>query len=471
MSLGASPLTAYFPPAPSSAKRKEHPAAPTRKSKTPRNDDPPAESSGSQKGKTTKKQRLELKQHRLPFTPQAALDPSTPNVGNRREYTALQTPPASVDVGGRTKSKPSTKPVRSVSPLKNNLTTESTSYLPTPSTRPRPRTRATVSSLPLAAETPCKSATSDPSSSKRPSLLTRNTPPAVLLPGSSIIIPSSQSQPELMEVPPDRNHPWSLTEYPQELEEESSNPARIVEHSHEYEAGMIVASSQSQFLVLSPRKKRRDGIPLVISTRQTEIDDIIPSSQSYEKELQIPKLMKNPLPVENSTPHQSRSSAWAFDRNNAPTRTLSDEMFSVPISSSSILDKIFEDEDHRDEHVASDPPGAPPSVHGEDDQGSATETDSDEDWPYVRPMPVPIQNQSPHPVNQEGGEEVPNDFTEAPASQLQSQGSITEYAADCSQNGDDSPSSSLPSVLQEFRDMFGDGDESYPPDFPMSLRT
>jgi hypothetical protein len=311
MSLGASPLTAYFSPSSSSAKRKEPPIAPTRKSKNPRNDDLPADSSGPQKGKATKKQKQDLEQHGLPFIPKApqgtSSDPSTPGVGDRRDYTALQTPPASVEVSGRTKSKPAARPVRSPSPSNNTLPMQGASHLPTPSTKPRPKTRATVNSLPVAAETPCKFAMSVPPTSNHPSLLSQKTSPAVFPSDPSIIVPSSQSQPELMEALPDKNPPRSVTEYPEEPEEESPELARFEEYSHEDAADMTVASSQSQFLVpfkLSPRKKRRNKTSLVISTRQTEVYDIVPSSQSYERELQIPKTPEDSLPLENPTPRQ-----------------------------------------------------------------------------------------------------------------------------------------------------------------------
>jgi len=110
-------------------------------------------------------------------------------------------------------------------------------------------------------------------------------------------------------------------------------------------------------------------------------------------------------------------------------RTLSDELFAVPIQPS-ILDNIFSDE------------GAKAS----EDALNVSETDT--------------ESGSPDFPDDDGGHDVGSthdlSFSQSsfPAADSYVEGSY----------------SSLPPAVKDFREMFGNGDESYPADFPESLR-
>jgi len=115
-------------------------------------------------------------------------------------------------------------------------------------------------------------------------------------------------------------------------------------------------------------------------------------------------------------------------------RTLSDELFAVPIQPS-ILDDIFSDE------------GAKASEDALHVCGTNTESGSP-DFP-----------------DDDGGHDVGSPLGSITHDLSFSQSSFP--AADSYVEGS---YSSLPPAVKDFREMFGNGDESYPVDFPESLR-
>ncbi|KAF9534954.1 hypothetical protein CPB83DRAFT_843224 [Crepidotus variabilis] len=192
----------------------------------------------------------------------------------------------------------------------------------------------------------------------------------------------------------------------------------------------FVPSSQSQpslNIITSPRRRPRKVQP--------EATFEIPTSQSQERELEIPPEFINRDQGRNS-PRKSPTKL--------PQRTLSDELFPIPIQESPFAG-IFPDVDNLAD--TEDPPGDtanfPPS------QGSVTESETeDEDQEDSRRLHKASSIRKPK-------------FSQLSTTQS-SQSSIASYA--------DASFSSLPDAVREFRSMFGEGDGSYPADFPESLR-
>lgn len=146
-----------------------------------------------------------------------------------------------------------------------------------------------------------------------------------------------------------------------------------------------------------------------------------------------------------------------------PQRTASDELFSISVQDVN-LDDIFQDflpAMWHSQDMITLPPAKKPI------EDSATESESDEETMLVgrdctpRPphrhqsVPLPFvpssQNASQHPIStMESQREI---FPEHDITQE----SMSSYI-------------SLPGAVKEFQNMFGQGTQSYPEDFPMSLR-
>ncbi|KAF8974665.1 hypothetical protein BDZ97DRAFT_41546 [Flammula alnicola] len=141
--------------------------------------------------------------------------------------------------------------------------------------------------------------------------------------------------------------------------------------------------------------------------------------------------------------------------NQMPMRTFSDELFSVPIQKT-VLSGIFVHGEALDD-VQENPPFDCKDVEEsvtesetEDELDDKMELHSPHDAPASEPFEAPLQESL---FKSHDGEPL--------ASQQRS-----EFLESLG-----SSSSSVPLALKEFQDMFGSNDESYPPDFPMSLRS
>ncbi|KAG6826797.1 hypothetical protein H0H92_014380 [Tricholoma furcatifolium] len=195
----------------------------------------------------------------------------------------------------------------------------------------------------------------------------------------------------------------------------------------------VVLSSQSQLVLpfhISPRKKRKKTSHSSTSSFTDSISlsgEVIPSSQSQvEKELDITSKLfddRAPTPIDDSLDVGTSPSNLNHWHTSAS--------FSSQASSSS--PRILVNETQADFH----------DISAKDDgQGSATE--------------------------EESGDEGINPFAslERTPSFVQETALLQPLL---SQESKEYPSS-LPDAIKEFREMFGDGDGSYPDDFPMSLR-
>ncbi|KAG6907836.1 hypothetical protein DXG01_007218 [Tephrocybe rancida] len=206
-----------------------------------------------------------------------------------------------------------------------------------------------------------------------------------------------------------------------------------IKDGHEY-----VLSSQSQLLMplqVSPRKVRRR---LSYSSSSSQPDDgshsdeIVPSSQSQsEKELIISSQpLLDPPTRSESGPATVQMAPSMTHRSTNATRWSSLDQLNWHTSTS------FSDSQRAPTQVLVEetPTGyydLPPSTH--EDPGSATEEESgdEEDFPHAQ-LESPV-HEPPH-----ASQEVPLPLQE-----------LSEY---------DSYPSSLPDVVKEFREMFGDGD-------------
>ncbi len=123
----------------------------------------------------------------------------------------------------------------------------------------------------------------------------------------------------------------------------------------------------------------------------------------------------------------------------APRRTASEELFSVPNQD---LNLLFLDEKVEGPLCANSP--APITSFHE----SVMESEAEEEFPLDANM------------NTNGGSPslLPQSAATQGSSLTQSSYGLGSY-------------SSLPLAVLEFKEMFGNGDESYPPDFPESLRS
>ncbi|KAF8803797.1 hypothetical protein BYT27DRAFT_7195138 [Phlegmacium glaucopus] len=214
-------------------------------------------------------------------------------------------------------------------------------------------------------------------------------------------------------------------------------------------AEMFIPSSQSQFLSSfdeydSPQRSQPTSIA-------SNPDDIVPSSQSQEHEL---RMLNDPEGC-----YQSMRS----DRQQAlPQRTLSDELFSVSILQTDWLDGSF-DPEQPIQRIADVIPGV---VNNRDDSAteSETEPETEEKDSYHRDHRLTAMHSQPYGFSQLSTADLTsfNEDSQPRDSQQSSQDlSLADQA---------SSFASLPSAVKEFQNMFGSDDESYPSDFPMSLR-
>ncbi|KAG6866519.1 hypothetical protein C0991_003063 [Blastosporella zonata] len=215
---------------------------------------------------------------------------------------------------------------------------------------------------------------------------------------------------------------------------------------HEY-----VLSSQSQLLLplhVSPRKNRRKAShSSSTSLHDDEIrsDEIIPSSQSIEAELDISsKLSNDRFPPQSDSNSTRAKYVQICHRNRQPfdwylCRALPLKALNWHTSSSfsSLTGEILVDETPADFY------DLPPKDEG---QGSATEEESGDEEGLDFPS---------------GGQQERETLVQRSVFMSQ------ESQASQSQEPMDYPSS-LPDVVKEFRDMFG-GDGSYPDDFPIGI--
>ena len=140
-----------------------------------------------------------------------------------------------------------------------------------------------------------------------------------------------------------------------------------------------------------------------------------------------------------------------------PQRTLSDELFSVSILQTGWSDSSL------DPHQPIQGTGDIPPVANHDDD-SATESESELETEDRDHRLTPIQSKA------HGSSQLSTaDFISLNDSQAKDSRTSQQSPQDLSPGGISSPSS-LPNVVKEFQSMFGSEDESYPPDFPMSLR-
>jgi hypothetical protein len=134
-----------------------------------------------------------------------------------------------------------------------------------------------------------------------------------------------------------------------------------------------------------------------------------------------------------------------------PARTLSDELFSVPIQST-ILSGVFPSDKSVEEIQPASAVDVSLGTAENIFDDSATESETDN------------EREGTNPYSEDGSFETYNWRGARPPS-LPSQPESFPASLGIS-------SSSLPPIVQVFHDMsFGNGDESYPPDFPMSLRS
>lgn len=260
-----------------------------------------------------------------------------------------------------------------------------------------------------------------------------------------VSVPSSQSQLMANGYFEDKHHLTSaqLPQYEVQLtlQNKISLNRKDKGESTSYASQKFISSSQSQFL--SPFDEHdhpQKSQPSPIASNP-ELD-IIPSSQSQERELRISSDPKKC--------HQSISSR--IDALPQPTHL--DEVFSV-----SILQRGWSDSSLDPEHPVQGI--ACVANHGDD---SVTEPETEEkDSSYWDHRFALMQSQA-YGFSQLSAVDLPSlnedsQYKDSPSSDQSSQ-----YLSLADQTF-----ASLPSPVKEFQSMFG-SDESYPPDFPMSLR-
>lgn len=148
----------------------------------------------------------------------------------------------------------------------------------------------------------------------------------------------------------------------------------------------------------------------------------------------------------------SRKQTW-------PQQTLSDELFSVSVLQTSSVGSL--DSEHSIKGITDIPCAA---NHGDD---SATESEPEAEGKascYQGPRVNPMQSQ-PYGFSSAGDLTSLNEDSQRIVSCYSQQPSL-----DLSLAAQTSSIASLPGVVKEFQSMFGSEDESYPPDFPTSLR-
>ncbi|KAM6495622.1 hypothetical protein JOM56_008328 [Amanita muscaria] len=221
----------------------------------------------------------------------------------------------------------------------------------------------------------------------------------------------------------------------------------------------IIKSSQTQnilFDYVSPRRDRTskrfrvpDPLPS-LSMTEDSVETFVRSSQS-QSEVGLSQLSQfgldrrpecisdhsSPLDAPRSSSYREREGS----KSQPPVRTYSDGLFSVPRRDSS-TELCAQDPPMRDSclnKTTTERNG--PTVQ----EDSETEPDTDDDMLD----PCTMKDNSRQELSNASSNEASNGFSESHSS--------------------DDNYTSLPEVVEEFRAMFG-SDESYPPDFPSSLR-
>jgi len=286
--------------------------------------------------------------------------------------------------------------------------------------------------------------------------------------GSESFVPSSQSQPELSFILGNSKTPMHP---PPRITSESSGTnnltVRLNVHSTDTEVEVeesVIPSSQSQLALAIDKTPTKFTRPGILPLHGASTFEYIPSSQSQEIDLAIrsddeyiplPNLTKAPYPLRNS-PIKSTGNL---------SRTLSDEMFPVPIQHS-LFDDIFRDEDMITAQQDTDIPNPNNTVEEE----SVTESESENEWvakPTAEPPERPLEHASfsssvaspEHCCEDEADDERELESQITHSTGSTSAGTLTIL--------------SQPLAVKDFENMFGDyyDDGSYPPDFPMSLRS
>ncbi|KAF8901645.1 hypothetical protein CPB84DRAFT_1777102 [Gymnopilus junonius] len=202
------------------------------------------------------------------------------------------------------------------------------------------------------------------------------------------------------------------------------------------DAQAFIMSSQTQVLdaLIDIRHQKKICFPW--PTQDTEI---IPSSQSQEHELTLPCLE---IPSENTT--RSKPSP---QKSEVRSKGFSSISLQLPL-----FDNIFEEDNSVETSIL-----APRN----DEELSLTESESETDTAGTKEQPGNSLS-SPrlavypfHPLHGGGQRIVEQDDPQR--SESLSSLPLPEHE-------------SLPHVVKDFQDMFGDLDDSFPPDFPMSLR-
>lgn len=253
---------------------------------------------------------------------------------------------------------------------------------------------------------------------------------------------------------------------------------------------LIVQSSQSQLPLSIPDCPYKHPRPANIITNlhnydsKSSITECIPSSQSQEIELSIPLEAQgndeSRFDLKQSSSRCVLSSGNAFfvadnnfslfirpntgslHRTTNPhlKRTLSD--FPVPIYEPFVTD-IFREQDQHDPQ----PNPILPKAHGEQDADSVTESESEDCDSRLDDFRQQSSKLPDTPPPQEASYDASQeDTTEGIGEDSQS------YSDDppILEPGPESPEYSFGSLPPELKEIFGNRDDSFPPDFPMSLR-
>ncbi|KDR83433.1 hypothetical protein GALMADRAFT_235571 [Galerina marginata CBS 339.88] len=237
------------------------------------------------------------------------------------------------------------------------------------------------------------------------------------------------------------------------------------------DAPLLVDSSQSQMFGSLDEQPRSPG---AIHLCLPEEDSVftIPSSQSQESELILPHLeMKTRLQKTKTHPRYQLSRSSPTKAGTTPNqipRMLSDELFSAPIQHSLLGEIRQEDESPEDSLRASD--FAQPAENPDD--LSATESESESEAGELLRPSNQLANPAIHGALVRQWHFSPHGSPHHITTYDDSLGgeSLSSRLSQSTVASPESSYSSFPFAVREFRNMFGSNDESYPPDFPMSLR-
>ncbi|KAF8665629.1 hypothetical protein AX16_000084 [Volvariella volvacea WC 439] len=244
-----------------------------------------------------------------------------------------------------------------------------------------------------------------------------------------------------------------------------------------------VPSSQTQLLgphLVSPNLRGRMQLPPTSTPYHDDPGDhdIVQSSQSIEKELNMTRGLSQLLPTSPvavvSAPRQkqkpdyrtekevltpSSSIPWQSSQPNPPPRNHSEVLFAFPTQDPDIA-SLFLDEAEDQEDVE-----LPLSTPRSD---SATESDTDNDEEFSKNISQlrRVNNYVPRNVTQSQAINPKPPLTPARVSEQ----SRTDYTSPSTQSSNSTSVHSLPDVVKDFRDMFDNEGGSYPPDFPEDLR-